>query len=243
MNQTTKDAVTREQIEARAKLAGMNQLTELGLERLGDFAIFARQDRTSEVAQAPIYQVMVDGKWVDSTAAEYAAVSNQKRIVYAAPVAPTPETDKRDAINGSPCIVWPGNKNKAGYGQLGRRRKMYLAHRLVYCDHNNVSIESVKDLVVRHACDNPGCINPWHLLIGTHADNTKDKVDRGRHPTKERNGSAKLNSEKAAEIRALYASGACNVTIAWLARKYGVVENTIKCVVQNKTWKPDAEKA
>jgi len=57
---------------------------------IADAVTVALAARASDAAQAPIYQVLVKGNWTDSTAAEYAAVTNEKRIVYAAPVAPAP---------------------------------------------------------------------------------------------------------------------------------------------------------
>lgn len=146
-------------------------------------------------------------------------------------------TTNTDAVPSlTKCIEWPGNKNKDGYGTVKKSGKMYLAHRAIYCQHNGVSLDSVKDLEVRHACDNRGCINPEHLSIGTHVENMRDMVDRGRNPCGERNGSAKLTAAQVSEIRAIYASGIGEMKFAPLAKKYGVANNTIRSIVQNTTW-------
>lgn len=80
------------------------------------------------------------------------------------------------------CVEWNGERNKAGYGIFRVSRSgvpvRRLAHRVAYRLANNV-IPPV-GLVVRHACDNPPCCASTHLLLGTHADNVQDAVDRGR---------------------------------------------------------------
>ena len=80
-----------------------------------------------------------------------------------------------------PCILYTKTKlTNRGYGRFRYKGRMTLAHRLAYCEANNVSLDSIADLVVRHKCDNPQCINPEHLEIGTQADNIRDMNERGR---------------------------------------------------------------
>lgn len=71
-----------------------------------------------------------------------------------------------------------------GYHQVRKKingnYKTIQLHRLVYCEHNAVSLESIEGKLVRHYCDNPRCINPEHLLIGTHQDNVNDMMQRNR---------------------------------------------------------------
>lgn len=55
-----------------------------------------------------------------------------------------------------------------------------MKHRLVYCEYNGVTLNDIAGKVVRHTCDNPRCINPAHLVIGTKADNNKDRAERNR---------------------------------------------------------------
>lgn len=78
------------------------------------------------------------------------------------------------------CWEWNGAKNSSGYGVVTlRRAKIYnqRVHRLVYQIHNG---DLHSDLVVRHKCDNPPCVNPEHLEIGTHSDNMNDMSVRNR---------------------------------------------------------------
>lgn len=117
-----------------------------------------------------------------------------------------------------------------GYHTVKVAGKVHLLHRMVYCNHNNVPIESIAGQVVRHTCDNNRCVNPHHLVLGTQADNMQDMKDRGRW----RNRAVqvprihKLTLEQRAEIRALLGT----VPQAELARRYGVTQPTISRINQ-----------
>lgn len=78
------------------------------------------------------------------------------------------------------CWEWRGHLNGDGYGLLSRGVGPPIrAHRVSWEMHNGRPIPT--GLIVRHSCDNPPCINPNHLLIGTRADNMADTMSRGRH--------------------------------------------------------------
>lgn len=88
------------------------------------------------------------------------------------------------------CILYPYLK-KDGYGDIQYRtpdgkKRHYLAHRLSYEIYNNMSLSP--DQLVLHSCDVPNCINPKHLRVGTHKDNSDDKVSRCRQAKGEQNG-------------------------------------------------------
>lgn len=75
------------------------------------------------------------------------------------------------------CWLWHGSKNNAGYGSIGFRKKSIMAHRLSWRLHfGNIPAGQV----VMHKCDNPGCVNPDHLQLGTYRDNARDAIDKGR---------------------------------------------------------------
>lgn len=78
------------------------------------------------------------------------------------------------------CIIWPGEKNTKGYGRKWINCRKYLAHRLAYCTHYDLDIGDIDRKVVRHTCDNPPCVNPYHLVLGTQADNLADMRAKGR---------------------------------------------------------------
>ena len=75
------------------------------------------------------------------------------------------------------CWPWRGATNK-GYGEFSVGTSVHmLAHRFsYYMEHGSLPV----DLVVRHKCDNPSCVNPHHLTLGTQADNIHDAMERGR---------------------------------------------------------------
>lgn len=79
----------------------------------------------------------------------------------------------------SGCIEWQGYRNKLGYGRRRFRGEKQLVHREVYSlIHGGRPIPS--GLLVCHRCDNPSCINPAHLFLGTHKDNCQDAIKKGR---------------------------------------------------------------
>ena len=80
-----------------------------------------------------------------------------------------------------PCWYWIGAKSTAGYGKLGNK----LAHRIAF---ELFRCEIPKGLCICHKCDNPSCVRPGHLFIGTHSDNMKDASRKGRlrNPMKEK---------------------------------------------------------
>ena len=79
------------------------------------------------------------------------------------------------------CLIWTGCRNSDGYGKLTVRNHQYRAHRLAYMDAWG-GIPAGQ--VVRHTCDTPSCVNPKHLVLGSDADNARDKAVRGRAPAK-----------------------------------------------------------
>ena len=76
------------------------------------------------------------------------------------------------------CWEYQGGKNNLGYGLIRDGNKMRSAHRVSYEEHNNQKIP--KYLCVCHTCDNPKCVNPDHLWLGTRQDNTDDMIKKGR---------------------------------------------------------------
>jgi hypothetical protein len=77
------------------------------------------------------------------------------------------------------CWPWTRSCNDGGYGTARVGKKFHLAHR--YC-YELLFGAPAAGLEVRHSCDNPPCCNPKHLVLGTHSDNMRDCVERGRDP-------------------------------------------------------------
>ena len=76
------------------------------------------------------------------------------------------------------CWNWKGSKDKDGYGKLYFHGRYYRAHRVAA--HLWLGFPLHSELWVLHRCDNPSCINPRHLFIGTQFDNARDCANKGR---------------------------------------------------------------
>lgn len=137
------------------------------------------------------------------------------------------------------CWVWTHYCNEDGYGRISESapsRKLLKTHRLSYELHVGpipVGLE------IRHSCDNPPCVNPEHLLCGTHQDNMDDMVERGRavYPKGEKHGSAKLTEEQVASIRQDYVYGSRTHGLRSLGRKYGVTYAMIGFIIRGENWR------
>src|SRR5262245_6642261 len=86
------------------------------------------------------------------------------------------------------CWEWQGRRSRDGYGRMtiteSRRPHTRPAHRVAW-EHFNGPIP--ENMLVCHKCDNPPCINPAHLFLGTHRDNFRDMREKGRSATGSRN--------------------------------------------------------
>lgn len=132
--------------------------------------------------------------------------------------------------DASSCWEWTAFRNSKGYGvcQLPGGKGFELAHRTSWRLANGDLPDGVH---VLHACDNPSCVRPSHLFLGTHTQNMRDMAVKGRM-----NGShgIKLAPSDVLAIRRAVRDGA---TQAALAAQYGVAPTTINNLVKRRTWK------
>lgn len=130
------------------------------------------------------------------------------------------------------CWVWKAYKDKRGYGQFWPTRASPVrAHRVAW-ELANGPIPAGMDVL--HHCDNPSCVYPAHLFLGTQSDNILDCVSKGRfnRPFGEGNWKAKLTASQVKEIRQ-----ATELSQRKLAEKYHVSQWTIKSILHRKSWK------
>jgi len=125
------------------------------------------------------------------------------------------------------CWLWQRALDEWGYGRFGGGSAHRVAWRFAYGP-------VPKGLQVLHRCDNPPCVRPDHLFLGSQADNMADMVVKGRALRGERNPNAKLTWEAVRAIRAQHAAG---VSKHSLSRQFGVDRTVITSIVDGLTWK------
>lgn len=132
------------------------------------------------------------------------------------------------------CWLWTAGGSKLGYGHIKCGKKVLRAYRVSF-ELNNGPIP--EGLCVLHACDNPPCVNPRHLFVGTQGDNVRDMERKGRakHPTGDEHGQKRLTALQVAEIRRNFAEGQTNK--AALGRAFGVTDVLIGLIVRNRIWR------
>lgn len=129
------------------------------------------------------------------------------------------------------CWEWQGPCDVWGYGRVYFDRETHKAHRLSYEIHYGVD---PGELCVCHSCDNPPCVNPYHLFLGTSVENNADRDAKMRHGWGERNGRALLVEDDVREIRQMVADGITQIAVA---ERFGVNPTTVHAVIKRRNWK------
>ena len=134
----------------------------------------------------------------------------------------------------SECWLWTGAKNARGYGRLGRGAPdvgVEYAHRAAW-ELRNGPVPN--GLFVCHRCDNPSCVNPDHLFLGTHDANMADMVHKCRQSRGRRHGKTKLTASDVGLIR--LASETLDVSQATIAKAFGVTQGAVNGIVTGRSW-------
>jgi hypothetical protein len=139
----------------------------------------------------------------------------------------------RYAVSENGCWNWVATKDRDGYGLLTHHRgKQIRAHRASYEFH---VAKIPVGLLVCHSCDNPSCINPNHLFVGTSKENTRDMLDKNRRPVLrgERHPNAKLTNDQVTQIKQLRSE---NRLLKDIANQFNISFQTVSSITKGTTW-------
>jgi hypothetical protein len=128
------------------------------------------------------------------------------------------------------CWLWDGTLKETGYGQAAYHGKRVSAHRVSFILFSG---PITNGLHVLHKCDVRNCVNPAHLMLGTHTDNMHDMIAKGRHvaPRGERAGGAKLTEQEVRAIR--MEEGAASR----IGARYGVSKSLVHAIRNGRIWR------
>lgn len=139
----------------------------------------------------------------------------------------------RQVVKTESCWVWTGNKNKTGYGQYKMPGHSYRTHRASW----QMAFGPIpKGMQVLHHCDNPSCVNPDHLFLGTHKDNMADCAAKGRivlpNQVGENHSGHKLTEEEVRQIKGLL--NQCSH--AQISKMYGISRSVVTRIALKQLW-------
>ena len=138
----------------------------------------------------------------------------------------------RTVILDNGCFEFTGGKDKNGYGKFTVLGITHRAHRIAFM----LCVDDIPDgASVLHSCDNPSCINPNHLFLGTHQNNVDDMMAKRRNipPRGSMQGQSKLTEDDVREIRKLLDQG---LSYRDIAARYNVTNGNIYLIKHNRRW-------
>ena len=130
-----------------------------------------------------------------------------KNVIYLTPIQLARFWSRLNILGDEECWEWQARKDKHGYGLTFYNEENWFAHRIAWIVANGAIPDGQ---CVLHRCDNPSCVNPSHLFLGTRADNHADMVEKGRNKNPQkpvRGHGAKLSQEEVEEIELLIEDG------------------------------------
>lgn len=128
------------------------------------------------------------------------------------------------------CWLWTGHTGKRRYGYIFKDGKYLRSNRVSYEMH---FMPIPEGMVVCHTCDEPRCVNPEHLFLGSHTDNMRDMVRKGRHASQVGiNSRARLTPQQVQEIRMTDRTLPSHI----VAPMYGVSSSTIRRIRSGHSW-------
>lgn len=129
------------------------------------------------------------------------------------------------------CHIWRGSTNQWGYGRFRFEGKTHSSHRLAYYFHTGVD---PYPMLVLHKCDNPKCVNPEHLFLGTDYTNSQDRQSKGRtaRPEGEKHWKSSIDDAQAIEIRKRVVALRDSISAEFSMSKQAAMD-----IIRGKRWK------
>lgn len=147
--------------------------------------------------------------------------------------------DRSFVDSASGCWLWSLSPGQDGYGKIKIKGRTYRAHRVAWEAFNG---EIPEGMLVCHKCDQPLCVNPSHLFLGTPLDNMQDKVKKGRWRggpacwDKSRIGAGHHNAKlDPAKVRLMRMLGESISPKIW-AKEFGICKQTAISAINGRTW-------
>lgn len=129
----------------------------------------------------------------------------------------------------SGCWIWLNARDRKGYGHTYVNGKTVGAHRMSWFIHNGAIPDG---MMVLHKCDNPSCVNPMHLFLGSGQDNVDDKVAKDRQAKGSDHGRSKLTELDVAWIKSVYPK----IKGPALSKRFNVTKQAIYHIVKGRWW-------
>lgn len=145
----------------------------------------------------------------------------------------------KTSLGETGCMEWTGSRFRTGYGRFRLKGRTQSAHRVAY----ELSVGPIPDgMLICHRCDNPPCVNPDHLFVGTKSDNAADMIRKGRHwivtdPSRRRTGADAHRATLTVDaVRTVFVLRREGLSQRAIAKSVGTTQGHVSRILNGKTW-------